>query len=233
MSNRLVPPTMAGLAAAVVFFLSAAGIRQALLRQAVPPEDAGLYGVILALELALLWLPLAAMAFQSTKLGHTGPAALAGGSIVSAVGVSPAWGVAIGQTLQGVAITVGFMLLILGLAALIRAAGASMRGAQLGAALLLALCLSGPWWNRAAVEALPQRSLLTQLAVWLSPGACLSVAFERFNLAVLPKLYSIWLGPVVPYPANAWLVALVYAGLGLLALLCLPAPDQPNRDAGV
>ncbi len=72
---------------------------------------------------------------------------------------------------------------------------------------------------------------LRNIAVWLSPQAMISSAYENFSFAHLPDVYNIWLGPVVPLPDSWWLAMTYYLVPALLLLELTLLCKRIWRDA--
>lgn len=171
--------------------------------------------LVLAICLEMIWLPSLAIVASSAdgSLGWRGFAAIfAAAASAAAVVDFIARGSFLALWAQAMCLSVAALA-----AAVVRSAmaiGISPSGSRCLATAILAGLWTNPFWARLALEGIADaaiRNWATQVAVWLAPIACLSIAFEGFNFATdLGRIYSIWLGPVVPYPPHPLAFAVAY-----------------------
>lgn len=192
--------------------------RAALLDNAYDADEATRLGLITTQMLMLLWLPLLASAWIDRAGGgalHGVAAWCAGTAVLTLAALITSASILSVLAGGAIVLAVSALLLAIGNAPCIfRIQPAGRRARVLALALLLG---SVPFWTGGAIDAQGDsqtREILRTVAVWCAPAACLSTAWENFDYALLPRTYSFWMGPTVPYPPHPLLYAALVGALG-------------------
>ncbi len=213
----------ADLAAGAAGWLALAGLFARQARElGYDSHLAWLYAGALTLQLELLLLPLGAQmrsASDGTGVWRTTISLWLGGTIaglgLATVGVPTVSWLAARTVLLAVLLLIG----AIGQAAAAWS-GRLVWGQAVGA-LSAALLAGGMFWTGGLREAAANpatRRLWTEAAIWLSPGALAAKCLPVADVALLPRLYNLWLGPLPPYPSRPGLYGVMVYGLAALGL---------------
>lgn len=181
-----------------------------------------LYAGALALQLELLLLPLGAqLRLRPDGAGVWGATLrLWLGGTIAGLSLSAA-GVPAGAWLAARGVLLAVLLLIAALGQAAAAWSGRPVWARAIMALSAALLAGGMFWTGGLREATADptgRRWLTEAAVWLSPGTLAAKCLPTADIALLPRLYNLWLGPLPPYPARPGLVGMAGYGLAAVAI---------------
>jgi hypothetical protein len=222
--NRIIR-LLACLGAGVVAFAAvAAPAGRFFISGGLPESDAGLRALLLAGALEFLWLPLLGAVFLGEKFrGFAETAGALAGATLAGVICSAAYGEAILSFLWLQALVLAVTALALSSGWLVTSLGFGLQWGRQKIFCLTLFLLSTPWWSVFLEEATEgaTKTVVMHARVWLSPLACMSVCYEKYNFITLTRMYGIWHGPLAAYPSHPALVVGGY--LTLAGLLCAAA----------
>jgi len=189
------------------------------------PRLTWLYAAALALQLEVLLLPLAAQTrLQPNGTGILGPIfrLWLGGTIAGAILAVADRGAPLEDWLAARAVLLAVLSLIGTIGAVVAAWSERLSAGRLAITFSAILLAGGVFWTGGLPDCFSNLGgddgqTWTTAAVWLSPGALAAKCLPTSDIALLPRVYNFWLGPVSPYPGRPGLVgSAVYGGLALL-----------------
>lgn len=205
------------LATGILIAFSLLGCETELQRLGWPSSEASVYALLLVLQVELLLLPLA----SASLLDKTPIRGFFWISLI-AIGIGMGWAVRSALPLlsffwaQGIIVAAGFFSVAAG--RLFRRFSPAI--ARMMVAFLAMFLCTSYFWTAEVVRMLSptSRGMGEVVAVWLAPGLVLTLPFQGLPWGLLPSLYEMWLGPIVPYPSHPSHILFGYLVLGGIAL---------------
>lgn len=198
----------------------------------VPGQRKAGWALLFSLEFALLWLPLLGLPYLTRLGGGLREAAAWLGIFLVGIGycliartgttAGAAVSLPLGEFIWAAMMLGAVVYALSSLLRLLLAFGVSAKVARFCGGGLIVFLVSAPFWTGVfwqaiSVDALVDstaRDLIKHALVWLCPGACLSLPFSGLRFEFMPQMYTLWFGPVVPYPAQPWIFIAGYGGAG-------------------